>query len=226
MKSNKLTVLLATGTLVLTMTSTALGATVGGAMYGDSQAPGHNLDKNQVTDGLIQTGILDVDSAHPYAGSVVAVVQAGLMKPYGDGNFRPELPAQADDTVAAFAVVLGTATSTDSVKDAVQKAIAAGYIREDEVAHESISRITVAKLLFAALGFDLDDSVEFPFREDHLVTDGQSRAILAVLHQRGIFIGDGNGSADGTVKPTFRPFDGLSRMELAILLDRVLGAKK
>lgn len=86
------------------------------------------------------------------------------MKPAEDGNLGPELPAQAN------------------------------YIRQDEVSHDSITRITVA--------------------------------ILAALHKQGIFIGDGNGSADDTVKPTFRPFDGLSRMVFAILLDRVMGARK
>jgi hypothetical protein len=199
MKSRKWTALVAAAGLVLTMVSSTLAANVGGAMYGDSQAPGYNMPKNQVAEGLIQSGIQDVDATDPYAGSVVAAVQAGLMKPAEDGNFHPGLPAKADDTVAAFAVVLGIATAADSVEDAVQKAIAAGYVTEFEVSHSSITRMTVAKLIFAALGLTPDYSLEFPFREDHLISDPQSRAILATLHQLGIFIGDGNGSADGTI---------------------------
>lgn len=193
--------------------------TVPGAVYSDQQAAGSNKPVQQIQQELQQAGIKDVQPSNWFAGSITVIVQAGLLKPDSDGNFHPEATLNTGDGVAVFAKVLGIAAKNDTPDVALQKAKSAGLVGSGTSADKDMSRLDVAKLLSAALGVKptaITDPTKYPFADfDSISTE--DRGILKALYDLGIF--------KGYEDKTFRPDAVLTRAEIAILVDRILGAK-
>jgi mannan endo-1,4-beta-mannosidase len=204
--------------LVTTVSSTTLAAaaTVPGTVYGDTQAAGVNKPQATVAAELAQAGVKDVAPGDYFAGSVTVVLQSGLMAPDANGSFNADGRADGDEAVAVFAKVLGLSAKTDTNAEAAQKARDAGLTNGP--VGEEISRLDVARLLAKALGLKISPVTspeQYPFW-DYSSVSAEDAGLLAALYQLGVF----KGYEDGT----FRPAGKLTRGELALLVDRVLGA--
>jgi hypothetical protein len=214
----KWTALILSVALVATVSSTVMAApAVPGAVYGDSQAAGVNKPVTQVQQELQQAGVTDVKPTDYFAGSVTVVLQAGLLAPDANGNFNPEKPVSGSEGIAVFAKVLGIASKNDSPEQAVAKAKEAGLV-SGEVKDE-MTRLEVAKLLAKALGVEpaeTESLANYPWKDLGAVGNTSDAAILVSLYRLGIFKGYDDG--------TFKPGNVLTRAEIAILVDRVLGA--
>jgi hypothetical protein len=221
MKFRKLTAAMLLATVVATA-GTAMAATVPGAVYSDQQAAGVNKPIQQVQQDLQKAGVQDVKPTDWFAGSVTVLLQAGLMAPAADGSFKPEAQVNAAEGVAVFAKVLGIASKTDTPEQALAKAQQAGIAREGLTGATALRRSEVAVLIATALGVQpkvVSSPADYPFA-DYETTSPEDRAILAALYELGIFKGY---LVDGV--RTFRPDGVLTRAEIAILVDRILGAQ-
>lgn len=219
MQIRKLTAAMLLATVVATA-GTAMAATVPGAVYSDQQAIGANKPAPKVAEDLSKAGIQDVKADHYAAGPITVLVEAGLMAPDKDGNFDPDAQLTAADGVAVFAKVLGIASKTDSNEEALAKAKEAGIARENLGAATELRRSEVAHLIAAALGVEPKKVLGpdmYPFA-DYATTSPEDRGILAALYELGIF--------KGYEDKTFRPDNVLTRAEIAILVDRILGGLK
>lgn len=219
MKIRKWTTIVAAVALVATVSGTAMAATVPGAVYSDSQAAGANKPAQKVAEDLSKAGVTDVKVTHYAAGSITVLVESGLMKPDATGNFNPEGQLNAADGVAVFAKVLGIASKTDSNEAALAKAKEAGIARQGLGEATALRRSEVARLLATALGVTPKQGVgpdNFPF-SDYRSVDPADLGILAALYELGIF--------KGYEDKSFRPDGVLTRAEIAILVDRILGAR-
>lgn len=199
--------------------SVAAAASVPGAVYSDSQASGASKPVQQVTQELAQAGVKDVQPTAWYAGSMTVLVQSGLIQPDANGKVNPEAPLTAGEGVAVFAKVLNIASKTDSPEVALAKAQSAGLVGSSTTVTTDLSRLDVAKLLAKALGVTpklVLAPTDFPFN-DGTGMSAEDQGILAALHDMGIF--------KGYEDRTFRPTSILTKAEIAILVDRILGAK-
>jgi hypothetical protein len=196
-----------------------MAATVPGAVYSDQQATGANKPAPKVAEDLQKAGVTDVQADHYAAGPITVLLEAGLMEPDEDGSFNPDAQLDAADGVAIFAKVLGIASKTDTPEQALAKAKEAGIARDNLGAATQLRRSEVAHLLAAALGItpkSVGGPDEYPFA-DYATTSPEDRGILAALYELGIF--------KGYEDKTFRPDNVLTRAEIAILVDRILGAQ-
>lgn len=211
--------LLVSFTMMATMVS---AVTVPGAVYSDQQAAGANKPVTQIQQELQQAGITDVKPTDWYAGSITVVVQAGLLAPEADGEFHPEAALTSGDGVAVFAKVLGIASKDDSAEEALEKAKDAGIVSQTTQADTEMTRLDVARLLATALGIEakpVRTTIGYPF-DDFTSVSPQDRGILKALHDLGIF----KGYLENGVR-TFRADNVLTRAEIALLVDRILGAQ-
>ncbi|HEY3366935.1 MAG TPA: S-layer homology domain-containing protein [Symbiobacteriaceae bacterium] len=220
MKMGKWMALGLTAALLVGVTGTALAApTVPGAVYSDSQASGTNKPVAQVAQDLRTAGIQDVKPTDWAAGSITVVVQAGLLKPDANGQFHPEATLNTGDAVAVFAKVLGVAAKNDTPEVALQKAKDAGLVGPAASPDHDMTRIEVARLLATALGVQpkiIRIPADYPFNDARAVTSPEDQGILAALYDLGIF--------KGYQDRTFRPDAILTRAQIALLIDRILGA--
>ncbi len=203
------------------VSGTVLAApTVPGAVYGDQQAQGVNKPVVQIQQDLQQAGIKDVKPTDWAAGSITVIVQAGLLKPEADGNFHPEAKLKNDEGVAVFARVLGIASKTDTPQQAMQKAKDAGIVSSSTTADKDMSRMDVARMLAKALGVTPAPvtAANYPFMDMYKVQSQEDLGILKALYDLGIF--------KGYEDKTFRPDAILTKAQIAILIDRILGATK
>ncbi|MDF2631176.1 MAG: hypothetical protein K0R39_5007 [Symbiobacteriaceae bacterium] len=192
---------------------------VPGDVYTDQQAVGVNKPMTKVQEDLTKAGIKDVKPDMWAAGSITVLVEAGLMKPDTNGNINPEAKVGSGEGVAIFAKVLGIASKTDSDDQAMTKAKEAGLVDPNASSDRDMTRAEVARLIAAALGIapkTVTDPADYPFA-DYAGTSPEDRAILAALYELGIF--------RGYEDKTFRPDNVLTRAEIAILIDRILGAQ-
>ena len=223
--TGRLVILICVLSMLALVSGTVFAApTVPGAVYGDSQASGVNKPVVQIQQELQQAGIKDVKPTDWSAGSITVVVQAGLLKPAGDGSFHPEANVKADEGVAVFAKVLGIAAKTDDAATAAQKMKDAGLVSTTPTADKDMTRIEVARMLATALGVTPKANVttaNYPFMDMYKVRTNDDLGILAALYDLGIFKGypEDNGGV------TFRPDAILTRAQIAILIDRILGAQ-
>ncbi|MDF2631177.1 MAG: hypothetical protein K0R39_5008 [Symbiobacteriaceae bacterium] len=205
---------------VLATAATASAATVPGAVYSDQQAAGVNKPIVQIQQDLQQAGVKDVKPTDWFAGSVTVLVQSGLLKPAPDGEFKPEAQVGAGEGIAVFAKVLGVAAKDDTDDEAMTKMKEAGLVDIHASIERDMSRVEFARLLGKALGVEpvaITNPADFPFADFDEATP-EERGILKALYDLGIFKGY---LVDGV--RTFRPGNILTRAELAILVDRILG---
>jgi hypothetical protein len=221
MKTRKWTALVAAAVLVASVSSTVFAAdSVPGAVYGDQQAVGANKPASKVAEDLAKAGVKDVKADHYAAGSISVLVEAGLMAPDTNGNINPDAQLTAADGVAIFAKVLGIASKTDTPEQALAKAQQAGIARQGLAGATALRRSEVAQLIGKALGITPKAVLgpeNYPFA-DYATTSPEDRGILAALYDLGVF--------KGYEDKTFRPDGVLTRAEIAILVDRILGAAK
>lgn len=209
--------------LVIVMSAmTAFAATVPGSVYSDQQAPGANKPVQQIQQELQQAGIKDVKPTDWFAGSVTVLVQSGLLAPKADGSFQPNATLTANEGVAVFAKILGVAAPNDTPEQAMIKAKETGLVDVKTTGSADMSRMDVAKLLASALGVEaapVTSAADYPFNDFDNVTP-EERGILKALYDLGIF----KGYLVNGIR-TFRPDGVLTRAEIAILVDRILGPR-
>ncbi|MHB1394934.1 MAG: S-layer homology domain-containing protein [Clostridia bacterium] len=207
--------------VIITSTVTAFAApTVPGAVYSDQQAAGTNKPVAQIQQELEKAGITDVKPTDWFAGSVTVIVQAGLLPPKQDGQFHPEATLTAGEGVAVFAKVLGIAAKNDTPEQAMAKAKEAGLVGSDVTRDRDVSRVEIARLVGKALGVEpkvITNPADFPFA-DFDAFSAADRGIMKALYDLGIF--------KGYEDHTFRPNNILTRAQIALLIDRILGAHK
>lgn len=191
--------------------------TVPGAVYSDQTATGVNKPVVQIQQELQQAGIQDVRPTDWYAGSITVLVQSGLMAPTPSGQIQPDANLSFNEGVAVFAKVLGIASKTDTPEQATQKMKEAGLVQSAPTADRDMTRLEVARLLATALGVQPKpvNPANYPFRDFSGVSQ-EDMGMLAALYDMGIF----RGYEDNT----FRPGNILTRAQIAILVDRILGA--
>lgn len=206
---------------VIATAGTAMAApTVPGAVYSDQQAAGVNKPVVQIQQELEQAGIKDVKPTDWFAGSVTVLVQSGLLKPAPNGDFQPEAKVNGGEGVAVFAKVLGIAAKDDTADEAMTKMKEAGLVDINASIERDMSRMEFARLLGRALGVEVrpvTNTADYPFA-DFDEASPEDRGVLKALYDLGIFKGY---LVDGV--RTFRPGNILTRAELAILVDRILG---
>ncbi len=249
MKVRKLTSALLAGALLASVAGTALAAeSVPGDVYGVKPAAEQvteqakeEIRKNLENSGLSQAeiekrveeqvqakvievvdnklksaGVKDVPATHWAGASIAVMVEAGFIAPDTKGELKPEAPASKQETAAIFAKVLGLAPKTATPEEAAKAAAEVG-LTNSVSADQDMSRMDVAKMLAKALGVEPKANAKVPFNDvSGLSADDQ--ALLAALYDAGVF----KGFPDGSFKP-----DGvLTKAQIAILIDRVLGLVK
>lgn len=199
--------------LVLSLIGTALANTVPQAVY---SAKGETRPVNEVEASLITHGVKDVTPKHWAAGSISVLLDAGLVAPDSEGNLKPDQPVGFNEGVAVFAKVLGIASPLDTPEEAAKKLVEAGLIKARE--DGKLTRLEVALLLFQALG--LKEKTGITSATLGFTDAGDIPAWhwgkIAALKEAGVF----KGFPDGT----FQPNGELTMAQLAVLIDRVLGA--
>lgn len=165
---------------------------------------------------LESTGVKDVSADHWAGSSIAVLVEAGFIQPNAGGQVKPDEGTTVDDTAAIFAKVLGIASKTDTTEEAAAKAEQAGLVRNRTAFDRDMTRIEVAYMLANALGLDVREVsvAEVPFRDFHLMSSSDWGVVTA-LYEAGIF--------RGFEDRTFRPNNVLTKAQIAILVDRVLG---
>jgi|GEM_PF-2280956 len=222
MMLRKWTAALIAAAVMTAAAGTALAApTVPGAVYSDQQAAGTNKPMFQIQQELQQAGVQDVKPTDWFAGSVTVLVQSGLLKPAPNGDFKPEAKVGGGEGVAVFAKVLGVAAKDDTEEEALAKMKEAGLVDINASIDRDMSRVEFARLLGRALGVEVQpvtNAADYPFADFDGVSP-EDRGVMKALYDLGIFKGY---LIDGV--RTFQPGNILTRAELALLVDRILGA--
>ncbi|MGE5677947.1 MAG: S-layer homology domain-containing protein, partial [Pseudomonadota bacterium] len=192
-----------------------------GVIFNDIQSIGSNKPIMQILEELQQAGIKDVKATDWFSGPVTVIVQSGLLKPSEDGMFHPEADVSLAEGIAVFAKVIGIAAKDDTPSEAVAKMQEAGLLGDNMDTSRGMSRLDVAKLLGKALGVEpavITSRDQYPFADFDEITP-QERGIVKAMYDLGII----KGYFEDGIR-TFRPDTILTRAQLAILVDRVLGA--
>ncbi|MHB9059780.1 MAG: S-layer homology domain-containing protein, partial [Bacillota bacterium] len=111
------------------------------------------------------------------------------------------------------------ANKTDSDSVATASMAKAGLISGEANLNADMSRLQVARLLAKAFKVSakaIDIAADYPFKDFGLVP-AEDRGILKALYDLGIF--------KGYPDKTFGPNDILTKAQIAILVDRILGAQ-
>ncbi|HYE84107.1 MAG TPA: putative Ig domain-containing protein [Clostridia bacterium] len=193
---------------------------VPGVVFSDQQAAGVNKPVAQIQQELQQAGIKDVKPTDWFAGSVTVLVQSGLLGPDTDGNFHPEANVSLEEGISVFAKVLGIAAKDDAPSQAVAKMQEAGLMGTGTGASQDMSRLEFTRLMGQALGVETNAIIsrdQYPFADFDSVTP-EERGFIKAMYDLGIIKGYLN---DGI--RTFNPNEILTRAQLAILVDRILG---
>jgi len=219
MKLRKWTAAAMAAVIMVAVSSTVMAATVPGAVYSDQQAKGTNKPAVQIQMELEKAGVKDVQPDYWAAGSITVLLESGLIAPDANGNVKPDAPMADADGIAVLAKVLGVAAKTDTPAEATEKARQAGLVSGEPIPDGGLSRLETARLLGRALGVEVRPvfvPVGFPFSDAFDGLSPEDRGILKALYDMGVF--------KGYPDRTFRPDNVLSVAELAILVDRILGA--
>lgn len=180
--------------------------------------------KEVVREALSEKGIRDAERVadHWAAASLVTLVDYGLLKGDDNGDLNPDKEMTAAEATTTFLRVLGIEPELGGEGEhwadpALQVAAEAGLVDEQTVQapDEPMSRLAVAKLLANALGIQPLPFVPAKPFADMEELPAADQALLYALYQAGIF----KGFPDGT----FKPGEVLTRAQVAILIDRVLG---
>jgi hypothetical protein len=205
--------------LVSVMSAGFAATTVGTAMYGEDKAPGLNMPVETITSELKDAGITDVKPTDWSAGSITVLVKEGLIAPEANGSIKPNALMTEKAFVVVLAKIMGLAEKTDTAEKALQKAQEAGLVQNTD-SSQQVTRLEVARLLATALGIKpkLSKSTELK----QYITDAsgmslEDSAILASLYELGIF--------KGYPDKTFRPDQILTKAQMAVLIDKILGAQ-
>ncbi|HWI52859.1 MAG TPA: S-layer homology domain-containing protein [Symbiobacteriaceae bacterium] len=221
MTTRKLAASVVAAALLASVASTAMAApSVPGAVYSDTQAAGANKPVAQVAQELTQAGVKDVAPDYWAAGSITVLVSAGLLTPDANGQIQPEAEMSTAAGVSVFAKVLGIAAKNDTPEVALAKAKEAGIIGAAATGETDLPRIEVARMLAKALGAQpvaIVNAADYPFADFDSISP-EDRGLLAALYKLGIF--------KGYEDKTFRPDVVLTKAQIAILVDRILGAGK
>lgn len=140
------------------------------------------------------------------------------MLPDPEGKWNPQGELTNFDGISVFARVLGIANKNDPPFMALSKMKSAGLISDFTIGDKPMTRIEVARMLALALGIEpkpAPDPADFPFTDYRAFGNNYDLGIAAALYEAGIFKGYDNG--------TFKPNGTLTRAELAVLVDRILG---
>lgn len=209
----KLGSIVVAGALMLSLVGTAVAATVPEAVY---SAKGEVRPATEVEASLVSHGVKDVTTAHWAAGSISVLLDASLLAPNAEGNLNPDQPVDFNTGVAVFAKALGVASPLDTPEAAAQRLAEAGLIQAKE--DGKLTRLDAARLIFAALGLQAKAGVtaETVGFTDVAGVPQEYWGILAALKEAGVFVGFPDG--------TFQPDGELTVAQLAVLIDRVLGA--
>ncbi len=189
--------------------------TVPGAIYGEFSA---EKLPTQIQDVLQKAGVTDVKPADWFAGSIATLLDAGLLKADAGGKVNPQKKASVGETASIFARVLGLATKTDSDSVATASMVKAGLVAGEANVNADMSRLEVARLLAKALKVSpkaIANAADYPFKDFGLVS-AEDRGLLKALYDLGIF--------KGYPDKSFGPNDILTKAQIAILVDRLLGS--
>lgn len=219
MKNRKWIAALVAAVLAVGVCGTALAApTVPGAVYGTESS--QEMPRQEISRVLESVGVEDVPATHYAAASIALLVKSGIMQTDATGHINPNQGATVDSATAIFAKVLGIANKTDDDVTAAKKAEQAGLLDNRTDIERDMTRLETAKLLARALGIQPKRGVSaatYPFKDNQNVPP-EDMALLAALYDAGVFKGFEDGS--------FRPNNVLTRAQIAILVDRILGANK
>ncbi|MBW5445051.1 family 16 glycosylhydrolase [Cohnella sp. CFH 77786] len=172
----------------------------------------------------------DVTAAHWAAGAIYRWQQAGVIRGYPDGTFRPSTGISRAEFASLMNRTFGlpaveNASSYPDVKPGswaqteIATAIAAGYLKLD--AHglaqpnAKVSRADAANALNDLFRFDVPQTADAAKFSDIGSLDAGTRDSIAALASRGYL----KGFEDGT----YRPNQPITRAEIAALLDRLIG---
>lgn len=220
MKNRKWIAALVSAVLAIGVAGTAFAAeTVPGAVYGHDR--NENVDRQEVQQVFQRSGVRDVPPTHYAAGSIALLVESGLMHPNAGGNLNPDEGTTVDSATAVFAKVLGIANKTDDDATAARKAEKAGLLSNRTDIQRDMTRLETARLLGKALGIKPKKGVtaaNFPFTDQGQALSDDDMALLAALYDAGVF--------KGFEDRSFRPNNVLTKAQIAILVDRILGSKK
>lgn len=216
MKTRKWATPLVAGALLVALTGSAFAQTVPGSVYYDQHAKSVNLPQATVAAELAKAGVKDVPADNWAAGPIAVLLQSGLLAPTASGDFEPEAAVTGTEGIAVFAKVLGIASPLDTPAVAAQKAVDAGLTTG--TGGNTITRVEVARLLATALGITPKATVteaDYPFADFKFIP-AADRGLMLALYEQGVFKGYEDGS--------FRPYGLMTRAEIAVLVDRILGA--
>ena len=170
-------------------------------------------------EALQNHGIVDVAPQHWATAAIIHLYDAGILQGDGNGNFRPEAATRFSEGVAVIARVLGIATKGDSLDATIAKAQSAGLVTPGQGANagRDMTRLEMAQLIAKALKIQPKAGATLaglPFTDSASIPADQA-GILAALYELGIFKGfpDGTFQASGT----------LTRSQIAVLVERILG---
>jgi len=187
--------------------------------YVGQDSPGSQKTPEQVQSDLLKLGVTDVEPSEWYAGPVTILIESGLMSPSPDGKFEPEAELDNFDGITVFARLLGVASKTDPPFMALAKMKSAGLVSNFAVGDVPMTRIEVARLLAKALGLEPKTDIaegEYPFGDNRSFGNDYDRGVAAALFEAGVFLGFDDG--------TFRPTATLTKAQIAVLVDRILGS--
>ncbi|CAM3910971.1 endo-1,4-beta-xylanase [Alkalicoccus chagannorensis] len=164
----------------------------------------------------------DIDSSHPYYHVVERMAGASVIEGYPDGSFRPDEPVQRLHTALLLQRDLGLGTSDshgfqDVAADhpdagALGAVEDAGIFSGDHRGYfhpvDPITRGEAAAVLSRAYGISGSDTHTFSDMEGH-----QFESAVAGLAQAGV--------VSGRTETTFDPDADVTRLEFAMLMDRI-----
>lgn len=224
MALRRFSTLLMVAAFVLSIVGTALAQSIPDQVYGIKKALEEVKQASQdagtaapvVAEKLSRVGVRDVPTDHWAAGPIAVLVEVGFVEPDPAGQVKPDEPVGADAGVAIFAKILGIASSTDDPATAAAKAEQAGLVASRPTVDRPLSRMETAEMLAKALGITPKPFVVTPPFADADAVPRDQWGLLAALKEAGVFLGFPDG--------TFQPHGMLTTAQIAILIERVLGA--
>ncbi|MEW9674189.1 S-layer homology domain-containing protein [Ammoniphilus sp. 3BR4] len=218
-----------------TLLAGTLTLSLGTAAFADSdkgnngKGNGKDKGKGQVE---INLQINFYDTQNHWAGNIVKLmVEKGVIKGYEDNSFRPNKPVTQLEAITMVVNLLtknsDVLTDGDSyigsnvpswAKDNVRLALVNGLIDSDDLKNPNkpATRMFVIKLLVNALGADLEDGDNnnlFFGDIDSLSSDEKAYLSFALLQSL----------VAGYEDKTFKPNKPVTRAEMAIFVNRLLG---
>lgn len=177
----------------------------------------------------VRASFTDVAPGSWYEGAVTELTQAGALKGYPDGSFRPDQPISAAEFVAVTARLAGLpgvpGQTAHWAAEHMQAALQAGWYDWDELPptgekfDQPIPRQLAVKILMKALlpGARGDYNTESAKIKDFSALDGRYYEAVLGAYASGVVHGDPDGR--------FRPLGHLSRAEACTLFQNARRAQ-